>query len=244
MIMKRFAWLVLLAASACAPYANGEMASLFHEVGASMPWGGKKPDTNEYYPQYACIMADELDRQLAGRLGFNHTTTRGLQWLIVTTPTDLNNMGQAVPLSRAMAEQLGSAMNGKGYYVQEIRKTSEVIFDKSQGEFMLSRDVRALATRHFQSTLVMAGTYVATPQGVRFNVEVMDARNNDVLAKTSSVIPMSLPVAYLMETPSTGRGTIRPTVATVPGVPDPGPTYMPPGDWRTGRQKMPNFLLP
>ncbi|MFP5221290.1 MAG: FlgO family outer membrane protein [Acidobacteriota bacterium] len=242
--MKRFAWLVLLAASACAPYANGEMASLFHEVGASMPWGGKKPDTNEYYPQYACIMADELDRQLAGRLGFNHTTTRGLQWLIVTTPTDLNNMGQAVPLSRAMAEQLGSAMNGKGYYVQEIRKTSEVIFDKSQGEFMLSRDVRALATRHFQSTLVMAGTYVATPQGVRFNVEVMDARNNDVLAKTSSVIPMSLPVAYLMETPSTGRGTIRPTVATVPGVPDPGPTYMPPGDWRTGRQKMPNFLLP
>lgn len=242
--MKRFAWLLLLAASACAPYANGEMASLFHEVGASMPWGGNKPDTNEYYPQYARIMADELDTQLAGRLGFNHTTTRGLQWLVVTTPTDLNNMGQAAPLARAMAEQLGSAMNGKGYYVQEIRKTSEVIFDKSQGEFMLSRDVRALATKQFQGTLIMAGTYVATPQGVRFNVEVMDARNNDVLAKTSSVMPMSLPVAYLMESSSGGRGTIRPTVATVPGVPDPGPTYLPPGDWRTSRQKTPNFLLP
>ena len=242
--MKKYAWLLLLAATSCAPYANGEMASLFHEVGASMPWGGKKPDTNEYYPQHARIMANELDMQLAARLGFNHTTTRGLQWVVVTTPSDLSNMGQATPLARAMAEELASAMNGKGYYVQEIRKTSEIIFDRSQGEFMLSRDVRALATKNFQSTLVMTGTYVPSPQGVRFNIEVVDARNNDVLAKTSSILPMSLPVAYLMESSSPGRGAIRPTVATVPGVPDPGPSYLPPGDWRTSRQKIPNFLLP
>jgi hypothetical protein len=216
---------------------NGEMAML-------IPTFGDNPDMKEYYPQAARELAAELDMQLAPRLGFDTTTTRGLQWLIVSTPTDLNNMGQAAPLARALAEQLGQAMNSKGYYVQEIRKTSEVVFDKSQGEFMLSRDVRSLSTRNFKGTLVMAGTYIATPQGVRFNIEVMDARNNDVLAKSSRLIPMSVPVAYLMESQTPGKSSIRPSVATVPGAADPGPSYQQPGDWRTFKQKVPNFLLP
>ncbi|MBI4806613.1 MAG: hypothetical protein HY795_15410 [Desulfovibrio sp.] len=235
--MKRFAWILLFLCSACAPMANGEMASL-------IPSFGSGPDTKEYYPEMARTMADELDFQLAPRLGFDHTTTRGLQWLVITTPADLNNMGQAAPLSRAVAEELGAAMSAKGYYVQEIRKTSEVIFNKTQGEFMLSRNVREHATRKFQSTLIIAGTYSATPYGVRFNVEVMDARNNDVLAKTSKVIPMSRPVAFLMEQNTPGQSNVRPTVATVPGAAEPGVSYQQPGDWRTGRQKVPNFLLP
>ena len=235
--MKRFAWILFLMASACAPMANGEMASL-------IPTWSDKPDMKEYYPEAARCMADQLDAQLASRLGFDHTTTRGLQWLVVTTPGNINNLGQAAPLSRMMAEELGSAMTAKGYYVQEIRKTCEVVFNQSQGEFMLSRNVRELATKKFQGTLVLTGTYVASPSGVRFNIEVIDARNNDVLAKTSQVIPMSQPVAYLMDQQTPGQSNIRPTVATVPGAYDPGPSYQQPGDWRTFRQKVPNFLLP
>jgi len=236
----RYAVLLLtLFVSACAPYANGEMASLIPS------WGGDKPDMNEYYPQTARAFADDLDAQLASRLGLDHSTTRGLQWLIVTTPSDLNDMGQATPLSRVLAEELGAAMTAKGYYVQEIRKTSEVVFNKSQGEFMLSRDVRQLATKRFQSTLVLTGTYVSTPYGVRFNIEVMDARNNDVLAKSSKVIPMSRPVAYLNQTRTPGRSNIHPTVVTTPGADTSADPYLEPqGDWRTTRQKIPNFLQP
>ena len=113
--------------------------------------------------------------------------------------------------------------------MQEIRKTSEVVFDKSQGEFMLSRDTKALATRRFQGTLIVTGTYVPSPYGVRFNVEVMDARNNDVLAKSSRTMPMSTPVAYLHY--SGDGNAVCPSVATQP-------------DWRTSRQKTPSFLLP
>jgi len=242
--MRHSLLILLLLAGGCAPMANGEMGQLFGDVGSAMPWSGGKPDMNEYYPQAARDMVAELDTQLAPRLGFDGTTTRGLQWVIVTTPSDLNNMGKAAPLSRAMAEELGSALTAKGYYVQEIRKTSEVVFNKSQGEFMLSRNTRELATRKFQGTLVVAGTYSPSPYGVRFNIEVMDARNNDVLAKSSRVLPMSRPVAYLMEEQVPGQSNIRPTVATVPGAAEPGPSYQQPGDWRTGRQKIPNFLLP
>ncbi len=233
--------LIALCLSSCAPMANGEMAML---IPTSL--FEKSPDTKEYYPEMSRQLADSLDAQLAMRLGFNNTTTRGLQWLVVTTPANVNQMGEATTLSRAVSEQLATAMTAKGYYVQEIRKTSEVIFDKNQGEFMLSRDARELATRKFQSTLVMTGTYVAMPAGVRFNIEILDARNNDVVAKASSVIPMSQTVAYLHESGQGGQGggNIRPTVATVPGAPENKPSVLPPGDWRTSRQKYPSFLLP
>jgi len=223
--------------SSCAPMANGELAML-------IPSWQKAPDTKEYYPEMARQIADSLDAQLAARLGFNATTTRGLQWVVVTTPANVNQMGQATALSRAVSEELATAMTAKGYYVQEIRKTSEVIFNKAQGEFMLSRDARELAACKFQSTLVLAGTYVATPSGVRFNIEVIDARNNDVVAKASSVIPMSQTVAYLHESGGQEGGVIRPTVATVAGVKEYPPSVLPPGDWRTSRMKTPSFLLP
>ncbi len=240
--MKRFAWILILLLGACAPMANGEMSALLDDLTPSTGGGDQK----EHYPKAAQEMAAELDTQLTTRLGFDHTTTRGLQWLLVTTPTDLNNMGQAAPLARAMAEQIGQAMTARGYYVQEIRKTSEVVFDKAQGEFMLSRDVKALATKRFQGTLIATGTYTASPYGVRFNIEVLDARNNDVLAKSSRMIPMNRTVAFLLSQPvEGGRGEVRPTVATVPGAAEvPGNPYLPPGDWRTTRQKWPNFLLP
>lgn len=238
--MKRLcACLLLLVSTGCAPYANGELAMLIPDM-------GKKPDTQEYYPQAAQAIAMDLDAQLAARLGFGSSSSRGLQWVVITTPTDINAMGQATPLSRMMAEQLGLAMTAQGYYVQEIRKTSEVVFNKAQGEFMLSRDVRELATKKFQGTLIVSGTYVATPYGVRFNIEVMDARNNDVLAKSSQVLPMSATVAYLQQAPAQpGASNIRPSVVTTPGTSvDPNATYMPQGDWRTSRMKTPNFLLP
>ncbi|GAB6038722.1 hypothetical protein JCM15519_32810 [Fundidesulfovibrio butyratiphilus] len=208
--------------AACAPFVNGE-------IGMLLPSSEKKKDMREYYPEVAGQMVEELDAQLATRLGFGPVTTRGLQWVIVTTPADINQMDKSTPLSRALTEELAKALTAKGYYVQEIRKTSEVVFSKTQGEFMLTRDTKALATKRFQSTLIVTGTYVPSPYGIRFNVEVMDARNNDVLAKSSRTLPMSTPVAYLHY--SGDGNAVAPSVVTQP-------------DWRTSRQKTPSFLLP
>lgn len=221
-MIRLFAVCLTCLVAACAPFVNGE-------IGMLLPSSEKKKDMREYYPEVAGQVVEELDGQLATRLGFGPTTTRGLQWVIVTTPTDINKMDSATPLARAFSEELARGLTAKGYYVQEIRKTSEVVFDKTQGEFMLTRDTKALATRRFQSTLIVTGTFVPSPYGVRFNVEVMDARNNDVLAKSSRTMPMSAPVAYLQ---NSGDGNqVSPSVVTSP-------------DWRTSRQKTPSFLLP
>ena len=174
---------------------------------------GKNPPPPQY-PDVAMAMVADLDRQLGPRLGMGTPdNSRGLYWLVITTPADLNNLEKASPLARLMGQELYAAFVGLGYNVQEIRRASDIIFSRTQGEFVLTRDTKALATKRPTATLVLAGTYVVTPGGVRFNLEVIDARNNNIIAAASRTLPMDATVGAL-----SGLGPTAftaPTVSTV-----------------------------
>ena len=143
-------------------------------------WGHKPAPQ---YPDVAIAMADDLDRQLVPRLGmYSSNNSRGLYWVVITTPGELTDLQRAAPLSRLFGQELYSAFVALGYNVQEIRKASDIIFSRQQGEFVLTRDTRALAASRATGTLIVAGTYTVTPGGVRFNIEVIDARNNNIVA--------------------------------------------------------------
>jgi len=159
-------------------------------------------------------LADDLDRQAAPRLGIGFPeNSRGLYWVVVTVPADADNLAASSGLGRLMAQELSCALVARGYNVQEIRKASEIAFDRTQGEFILTRDTRALARRHVTATLVVAATYTVLPGEVRFNVEVMDARNNDIVAMTSRSLAKTQEVAALLG--RSGLAAVVPTVSTV-----------------------------
>ncbi|MHC1788810.1 FlgO family outer membrane protein [Solidesulfovibrio sp.] len=173
---------------------------------------GRTPPPPQY-PDVAMAMAADLDRQLGPRLGMGAVNnSRGLYWLVITTPADLNNLERASPLSRLMGQELYAAFVGMGYNVQEIRKASDIIFNRSQGEFVLTRDTKALATKRATATLVLAGTYSVTPAGVRFNLEVIDARNNNIIAAASRTLPMDATVGAMAGVGATAF--VAPTVST------------------------------
>lgn len=159
------------------------------------------PPASQSYPEVAMAIAADLDRQLGPRLGMGGPqNSRGLYWLVVTVPSALDNLAVSSPLGRLMGQELSSAFVAKGYNVQELRKTREVVFSP-QGEFMLSRDVNALATKRVLSTLVLVGTYTPTAVGVRFNVEVINAVNNNIVAMSSRTLPYSASVGMLLGGP-------------------------------------------
>ena len=85
-------------------------------------------------------------------------------------------------MARLFAQELASAFVARGYNVQEIRKASDIIFNRREGEFALTRDRRALANNRATATLLVVGTYTQTPSGVRYNIEVVEARNNNIVA--------------------------------------------------------------
>ena len=173
---------------------------------------GSKTPPPPQYPDVAMALAAELDRQLGPRLGmYTRDNSRGLYWVVITTPADLGDLERASPLSRLMGQELFTAFVALGYNVQEVRKASDIIFSRRQGEFALTRDVRALATSRATATLVVAGTYVVTPGGVRFSIEVIDARNNNVVAAANRTLPMDATVGALA---GGGASYVAPTVTT------------------------------
>lgn len=168
--------------------------------------------TPPQYPEVAMALAGDLDRQLVPRLGmYTRDNSRGLYWVVVTTPADLSDLERASPLSRLLGQELSTALVALGYNVQEIRKASDIMFSRGQGEFVLTRDVRALATARATVTLVVAGTYVVTPGGVRFAIEVIDARNNNIVAAANRTLPMDATVGALA---GAGASFSAPTVST------------------------------
>jgi len=164
------------------------------------------------FPEVAMDIAADLDRQMAPRLGIGGPrNSRGLYWVAVTVPSSLDNLAATSSLGRLMGQELASAFVSRGYNVQELRKTREIVFSP-EGEFMLSRDVNALATKRVLSTLVVAGTYTPTAVGVRFNVEVINAANNNIVAMSSRTLPYSPSVGMLLG--GVGGSFVTPTVAT------------------------------
>jgi hypothetical protein len=174
--------------------------------------GSGKNAPQPQYPDVAMAIVAELDRQLVPRLGmYSSDNSRGLYWVVITTPAELSDLDHASPLARLFGQELTAAFVGLGYNVQEIRKTSDIVFNRHEGEFALSRDTRALATKRATATLVVAGTYTMMPGGVRFNIEVIDARNNNVVAASSRTLPMDANVGALT---GNGASLVVPTVST------------------------------
>lgn len=185
----------------------------------------------ETYSETAMKLVEVLDAQAVQRLGIGPETTRGMHWLVVTTPADLENLGASSQLGRLMAEELASALNAKGWVVQEIRKGKDVVFTP-QGEFMLSRDANDLPKRQAMATVILVATYAHATDGVRFSAKLVDAKNNDVLAQANRTLPMTKGVAAMSRTTigESGQG-VQPSVDTSP-------------DHRSFKQHLPYVLLP
>lgn len=164
-------------------------------------------------PDMAVTLADELDRQLFEKLQADTRPVRDLA-LIVTVPVDVNNLDAASPLSRVLAEELAMWFVRSGYRVQEIRKGRHVLFDRGNGELLLTRRPTLLGEANVRSALILSGTYIATSKGVRFNIRLLHAPTNEVLAMSSSTLPMTSEVRELLPAQAGTLGAVRPAVGT------------------------------
>ncbi|MDR1490087.1 MAG: hypothetical protein LBS65_06330 [Desulfovibrio sp.] len=173
-------------------------------------------------PQAAAAAGREMDRQIAVRLGQKQgdVPARGLS-LSITTPVNINNLDEANPLARQMQEEIARWFVQAGYEVQEIRKGKDVLVELNMGEKVLTRREKLLADKNVGTAALVAGTYVVTPENVRFNIRVLQTATREILAMSSVTLPMNREVAFLTRNPPlpgaivfTGA-PIEPTVVTL-----------------------------
>ena len=171
-------------------------------------------------PQAASAMGRELDRQVVERLNQADSPAQGVS-LSITTPVDVNNLEESTPLARQVQEEIARWFVQAGYDVQEIRKGADLLFEPATGELLLTRRNDLLGSNSIGSAAIVAGTYTVTPKNVRFNIRLVKAGSQEVLAMSTMTIPMNSEVAALLhQREASGGGAsggmpIEPTVVTL-----------------------------
>lgn len=172
-----------------------------------------------FIPRMAAEIADELDAQLAARMGMAERPLRNVTMLI-TTPADLGNLNATSALSRLVAEEMSTWFVSVGYRVQEMRKGRMVLFAPGKGELLLTRKANLLEKKNIDGAVILAGTYTVTSKHVRFNMKLIHTASSEVLAMASSTLPMTPEVREMVR----GSGGLnftglQPTVSTRLGSP-------------------------
>ena len=173
-------------------------------------------------PRAAVSIAKQLDEQLMMRFAGDNSEmsrkdreslARARIMIMGTTPVNINNLDEASPLARQMTEEISRWLINEGYRFQELRKGRDIRFDKLKGEFILTRDVRQLSSSSGTSQAVLAGTYIATGEQVRFSIRLIHTSSNEVLAMATATVPITDDLRPLVREAGPGDG-LTPTVRT------------------------------
>jgi len=148
-------------------------------------------------PGTAQQLANDLDAQLAERLGLPFGNAKGVS-LILTTPVSLTDLEYAPPLSLALAEELATCFVRAGYRVQEARRGEHLLFHPEHGEMLLTRRSDFLAKRNLPAEVILTGTFSQTLDSVRFNIRLMAAESNEIVAMSSATLPVTGEVLDLL----------------------------------------------
>ena len=159
-------------------------------------------------PRAGADIAEQLDEQLMMRYAGSspdmskkelQALARSRILIMGTTPANINNLEQANPLARQMLEEVSSDLVNMGYRYEELRRGKDIRFDKRTGEFILTRDVRKLASRNGVGQAILAGTYVVSGGQVRFTMSLISVATNEVLAKGMGTVPITPDLAPLLQ---------------------------------------------
>lgn len=175
-------------------------------------------------PEAAAEIGKQLDKQMMRRFNYSSGDTlstysndcgvRSRIMIMGTTPANLRNLAMTNGLGRQMTEEISRWLMAKGYKYEDLRKGKDIRFDRGVGEFVLTRNVPSLETNRGVGQAILAGTYVISTEDVRFNITLLSASTNEVLAKAAATIPITSDLAPLLvenATPTTG---LKPSVYT------------------------------
>ena len=176
-------------------------------------------------PIAADDMAEAIDKQILGYFGveqpgpfskkeqkYHPRKIRQALSISCTVAVDLNNLESTSPVGRQISEEMARWFVQAGYKVKEIRKGRDVHIDAKRGEMVLTRDVRKLLSTNVTTEAILAGTYVVTPEQVRFSMRLLHVPSNDILAMATATVPITSDLKPLLHDMKETR--VMPSIGT------------------------------
>lgn len=119
------------------------------------------------------------------------------QPLIAATVVSIDALDQSSTLGRLISEQVAGRFTQAGYLMVEMKFRNSVYVKQSQGELMLTREIKDLAKSH-DAQAVIVGTYGQSDDFVFVNLKVIQPATNVVLAVHDYVLPLDNSVRALV----------------------------------------------
>ncbi len=119
------------------------------------------------------------------------------QPLIIATVVNIDNLDQSSTLGRLTSEHVSARFTKAGFRMIELKYRNSIYVKRSQGELMLTREIRELAQSH-DAQAVIVGTYGQSDDSVFVNLKVIQPATNIVLAVQDYVLPLDVSTRSLL----------------------------------------------
>ena len=109
--------------------------------------------------------------------------------LIVASVSDAEKMETSSGLGNIMSDMIRTRIVQDGHTASEIRLRNAINFNKGQGEFMLSRNRRALMPAP-SAAAVVTGTYTADWDTLYVSLKLVSASDAHIISGADFVVPL------------------------------------------------------
>lgn len=125
-----------------------------------------------------------VDLLLAGSPDVSRNTP-----LVVASVADVRDVETTSPLGNIVADMIRTRLVQDGHVATELRLRNEVSFNKKAGEFMLSRNRRALMPPP-NAAAIVTGTYAMGFEKVYVSLKLVSASDAHILAGADFAVPL------------------------------------------------------
>ncbi|MFA7239672.1 MAG: FlgO family outer membrane protein [Sulfuricellaceae bacterium] len=182
----------------------GVLASVLLAGCGALPRNGKTPDPT--YEQatgntltsvnYAAAM--ELMKRYQGpSASANNFGEATAAPFIVATLVNIDKLEQSSTFGRLISEQLASRITQLGHNVVELKVRNSVFMKRNEGEFLLTREIKEVATAH-KAQAIVVGTYAEASDFVYVSLKVVNPTNSLILAAYDYALPMDKEIRRLV----------------------------------------------
>lgn len=109
--------------------------------------------------------------------------------LLAATIVNIDALDSSSTLGRVISEQVAARFTLAGLRMIELKFRNNVYMARDQGEMMLTREIRDIASSH-SAQAVVVGTYAQSSEMLFVNLKVIQPETNTVLAVHDYVLPL------------------------------------------------------
>ncbi|MDR1709633.1 MAG: hypothetical protein LBS70_07940 [Candidatus Accumulibacter sp.] len=121
----------------------------------------------------------------------------GLSVLVVATVANIDSLERSSTLGRVISEHWASRLTQNGYKVVELKVRNSVYMKQSEGEFLLTREIKEVAAAHDASGVIV-GVYGESSASVYVTLKLVDPTNSLVLASHDYALPLTREVDSML----------------------------------------------